>query len=1184
MKYLKHIILLSIMAVSIGILPIAINDTLLTTESNDEWKNQPTDWLYTQRAFPHDNINRNAYLDAIRQAQGFKQRGIETRNATNWTFAGPLNVGGRIASLAVHPSDAQTIYIGAAAGGIFKTTNGGSTWTPVFDNSSSLSIGDIAVAHSDKNTLYVGTGEANGGGGSVNFDGLGVYKSNNGGMTWQNMGLENAGSIGKVAIDPYNPNTVFIAAMGYLYEKSPHRGIYRTKDGGATWQNVLYLSDSTGCIDVAINPQNPNIVYAAMWERIRRPHLRDYGGSTCGIYRSKDGGDTWEKLITGLPTTDIGRIGIAVSAATPENGQAGTVCYAIYADEIGFFKGLYQSTDGGNNWVKKDPANQLIHMYASFGWWFGKIYADPIEAQTVYALGLTIHRSTDGGASWEAVGSNIHVDQHALWINPNNPNQIYCGNDGGFYISDNAGNSWQHINNLPITQFYTCEIDAKNPQRLYGGSQDNGTWRTLEGGTNDWQQILGADGFVSLVNPLDNNYVYASAQNGAFYRSTNGGAGFTGALSGINSSDRKNWKTPIIMSPHNPATLYYGTNRLYRSTNHATTWAVISPDLTKGSGGGNLVYGTITAIAVSPKNPQLIYCGTDDGTVSVTMDGGINWSKITNGLPNRWVTAIEADPFDENTAYITFSGYKWRDYQPHVLRTTNRGVTWQDISGNLPEAPVNDIIIDSSPQAQKENSGSKVYYAATDFGVFVTHDGGAKWEILGSGLPLISIMDLTWHAPSRTLVAATYGRSMYRITMPDLNTQLSISGSIRREEGDTVAAQVSIFRNTLLESVNSSLFSFNQLTFGQSYLIKPYRNDNPLRGVTAFDIALLSRHILGIAPLSTPYKMIASDVNRDGELDAADLLIIRKLILRQLDTFPNNTSWRFVPKNHVFTYPNDPFERAFPEDLLITDLKENSQNADFYALKTGDVNNSATLFRYNKLITRHDDIKWVVSMPEQELQAGRVYTIPIKIQPYLQNTVTSATLAALQLAFNWDRLAASSCQLLEGDFPHFEPTHCAVFPEKGTAAMTWSNTDWHIPYRTQTLVYMVIQTRKTAWLSQIITPNNEHTEGVAFDAKGQPFPLTWQFVTSPLLSYTLFQNYPNPVSDNTKIPFHLSQDSYVSLTVSDLSGRVVMQVNRFFTQGYHEIIYHRKPDVPAGILLYSLGNHGKMETKMMLVK
>jgi photosystem II stability/assembly factor-like uncharacterized protein len=724
------------------------------SSSEGKKKQYPSDWYFTQRAYPYDSINPEAYLDAARQAQSFQKRGLLTRNAANWLLAGPNNGGGRITSLAVHPSNPQTIYVGAAAGGIFKTTNGGTSWNPIFDSTLTLAIGDVAVAPSNPQILYVGTGEANGGGGSTNYDGVGVYKTQNGGTTWQHMGPTSIGSIGKVVIDPKNPDRVFVAAMGYLYAGNSKRGVYRTINGGSTWEKVLYLTDSTGCIDLAIHPTNPDTIYAAMWERIRRPNLRDYGGSTCGIFRSVNGGQTWAKMQMGLPTTDIGRIGITISPKDP------SVLYAIYANESGDYRGTYRSSNNGVTWTNADPTNNLQYMYSGFGWWFGKIYADPTDANIVYALGIESYRSDNGGQTWQTFTQLNHVDHHALWINPNDNKDILDGNDGGLYRTNDFSKTWSYINNIPISQFYTCEIDEQNPQKLFGGTQDNGTWRNLSPAVDSWIHILGGDGFYCLVNPKDSRYVYAESQYGNLSRSEDGGDTFSWGLAGINSFDRKNWQVPIAFSTANPATLYMGTHKIYRSTDHARNWSPLSPDLTRGSGGqGGIIYGTITTIGVSPKNAQIIYVGTDDGLVWVTTDEGANWRKITNGVPNRWITRLEADPFDASTAYLTVSGFKWNEYQPHVLKTTNLGETWVDISSNLPQAPANDIVPDPSIKG--------TLYVATDMGVFVTRaESAGKWELLGTGMPLCPVTDLKFHKATRKLVAATFGRSMYYANLP----------------------------------------------------------------------------------------------------------------------------------------------------------------------------------------------------------------------------------------------------------------------------------------------------------------------------------------------------------------------------------------------------------------------------------
>jgi photosystem II stability/assembly factor-like uncharacterized protein len=709
-----------------------------------------SDWFFEQRAYPRGRVPQSVYRKALDQAD-LLRRGAHERNSLQWQFAGPVNTGGRISSLAVHPSAPNTIYAGAASGGVFKSTNGGDTWTPVFDDNESLSIGDLAVAPSDPLTLYVGTGEANGGGGSMTYDGYGVYKTTDGGTSWQHVGLETIGNVGRVAIDPADAGRVFVAAMGDLFADTPERGIYRTLDGGQTWEQVLHVSDSTGGVDVVIHPTHSDTVYAALWERIRRPNKRRYGGPTTGIYRTVDGGQTWTKMTAGLPAGPLGRIGLSVTPADP------SVVYAVLADVSGGNLGVWKSADHGATWDQVDDGS-LTGLGGGFAWWFGKIFADPTDADRVYTQGLYLRKSENGGENWTDVTNGMHVDQHALWINPANPLHLVAGNDGGLYVSTNGGLSWSEKNTLPITQFYTCEVDETAPERLYGGAQDNGTNRTLTGGLNDWMGIFGGDGFVCLVDPSDPQYVYAEYQYGNFARSTDGGSSFAISTNGIASNDRKNWNTPYVIDPHNPQVLYLGTQRLYRSVNRAASWSPVSPDLTNGAGGsGGVIFGTITSVAVSPADGQVLWAGTDDGNVQVSQNGGISWENVAGSLPNRWVTRVVAHPSEAATAYVTLSGYRWHEYQPHVLKTTDYGLTWQDISSNLPEAPVNDLIADPGQSGR--------LYAATDIGVYVSHNDGVSWEELGDGLPLAPVVDLRLHVPTHKLVAATYGRSMYAVDL-----------------------------------------------------------------------------------------------------------------------------------------------------------------------------------------------------------------------------------------------------------------------------------------------------------------------------------------------------------------------------------------------------------------------------------
>ena len=708
----------------------------------------PSDYMFRQRSFPTGEINRDAYKTAIRQAMEMRRAQVVSRNDYPWQPAGPTNVGGRITSLAADPSG-QTIYAGAATGGIWKTTDDGLNWTPIFDAAPTLSIGDIAVAASDPQTIYAGTGEANPGGGSLAYDGLGVFKTTNGGGDWESIGLEDIGSVGKLIVHPTDPDRVFVAAMGYLFENNSDRGVFRTVNGGQTWEKVLFVNDSTGAVDLAFHPTDPDIVYAATWERVRRQNFFRYGGPGCAIWRSVNGGDDWQKLEGGLPQTDNGRIGLAVTPDRPD------LLMALYEDSGGGSKGVYRSYNKGVTWTAPEPGGQGI-SYPGYGWWFGKIYIDPNSDSKVFALGVSVHSSVDGAATFSEAAPEVHADQHALYFDPNNSDRMVLGNDGGVYFSYDGGATWDFRSNIPITQFYTCEIDNSNPEQLYGGTQDNGTWRTLSGAEDGFEHIIGGDGFYVSVNPDDPDYILGEFQGGGLMVSGNGGSDFQ--YVGIQIAGRNNWSTPIVRDPSDPATVYSASEVVYKSTDNGFNWTAISSDLTNGFNGSPR-YATISSLDVSPLNGQVIWAGTDDGNVQVSVNGGSTWTEVSGGLPLRWVTRVVADPFDEATAYVTFSGYRYNDYLPHVFKTTDFGGGWEDISGNLPEAPANDLVVDPGEPDW--------LYLATDVGVFETTDGGLNWSPMGQGLPNVPVTDLDHHDGEFFLLAATYGRSFYKIPTRD---------------------------------------------------------------------------------------------------------------------------------------------------------------------------------------------------------------------------------------------------------------------------------------------------------------------------------------------------------------------------------------------------------------------------------
>ncbi len=758
--------LLVLIAISLIIIVLVDkNDQVITPDSFKAYKlkkrgsdtsRKPSEWFTLQRAYPYDSVPLKAYRRAL-------ERAIAVRNATlnmtelNCTLAGPSNVGGRITAMAVHPDEPYTIYAGAALGGVFKSTNGGENWQPVSDDVPSLSVGDLVIDPINPDCLYLGTGEANSSGDS--YAGTGLYRTTNAGDSWEFIGLPESYHIGRIAIDPIDTDRIFVAVMGKLFGTNSQRGVYRSTDGGNSWEQVLFLTDSTGAVDVVINSSDPQIVYAAMWERIRNPQYRRVGGMTSGIWKSTDGGDNWFQLTRGLPapSPNVGRIGLAVSDTDPD------ILYASYVDHPGNLMGFWRTTDGGDNWESR-LVSPSPSTFSGFGWYFGKIWVHPTNPDIVYFGDVDMWRSTDGGAHWYSIMGSMHVDMHAMYQDPNLPEYMVVGNDGGVFISQNGGGYWTKCYDLPITQFYAITIDNQLPYRLYGGTQDNSTPRTLYGGMDDWDVIFYGDGFYTNIDFNNSNIIYAEAQYGWLGKSTNLGQDWEQILNGIDGNERCNWCTPVVMSPLDSRVLFYGAERLYKTTNGGQYWYPISPDLTGGGGHGNLVYGTITTISQSPLSEDVIWAGTDDSRVWVTTDGGSTWTMVSDSLPNRWCTRVTADVFDVATAYVTFSGYKVDELLPHIFKTTDYGTNWQDISGNLVDIPVNDILPD--PQNPQR------LFIGTDFGMFYTEDGGSVWQVMGEDHPICPVLDIELHNNSRILVSGTHGRSMYifDLTQVDIPT------------------------------------------------------------------------------------------------------------------------------------------------------------------------------------------------------------------------------------------------------------------------------------------------------------------------------------------------------------------------------------------------------------------------------
>ena len=703
-------------------------------------------------------------------------------NQTAARSIGPAVMSGRIVDIAVAESPltrggrlGTVIYIAAATGGVWKSTSGGVDWEPILDDAGVGSMGDVTVAPSASNIVWVGTGEPNNMRSSSYGDG--VYKSVDGGATFEHMGLRTSQHVGRIIIHPENPDIVYVAAVGALWGPGGDRGVFKTTDGGVTWEPVLTIDQHTGVTDLAMDPTDPDVLYASALQRERRAYSYIGGGPGSGIYKTVDGGATWNKLSNGLPTSDMGRIGLDISLSHP-----GTVYAVIEGSE----QGVYRTDNGGRGWRKMSDI-------ASIPWYFGQIRVDPQDPEVVYHLGVPLQRSTDGGANWERIARTTHVDHHSMWINPEDPSHILLGNDGGFYVSHDRGDTWDFSPNLPVSQFYAVGLDMQEPFfGIYGGLQDNSTWggpsRTRNSmgiGNADWIRMAGGDGFFTAIDPTDHNIAFVESQNGNISRYNRR----TGERKSIRprpergeDSYRFNWSAPIQISPFDPATVYFAGNHVFKSTNRGDSWEVLGEDLTReidrdslpmmGSvparnavsrHQGTAVFSNISTMHVSSLRPGHIATGTDDGTISVTTDDGQTWRKTTDlpGVPDTtYVSRVRWSAHDEATLYATLDGHRSNDFHPYVLKSTDMGESWTSIAGDLPD-------FGNVRAFAEHHEDPNLLFVGTEVRPFVSLNGGESWVPLENGIPPSPVHDLKIHPRDDALVVATHGRGFFVID--DLN-------------------------------------------------------------------------------------------------------------------------------------------------------------------------------------------------------------------------------------------------------------------------------------------------------------------------------------------------------------------------------------------------------------------------------
>ena len=686
---------------------------------------------------------------------------------------GPALTSGRIGDLAVTPGDPARYFVAVSSGGVWKTVNAGTTWTPVFDDQGSYSIGCVTLDPNDPLTVWVGTGENNSQR-SVSY-GDGVYKSVDGGTTWKKVGLESSEHIGKILVDPRDSDTVWVAAQGPLWNAGGDRGLYKTTDGGATWEPVLQIDEHTGVTDIAFDPRDPDVVYAASYQRRRHVWTLINGGPGSAIHKTTDGGATWRKLENGLPKVDMGRIGLAVSPAAPDT------VYAIVEAE-GDAGGFFRSTDAGSNWEKRGDHVSGSPQY------YQEIIADPKDPDRVYSMDTWMLVTEDGGKSFRRVGERFkHVDNHALWIDPERTDHLIAGCDGGVYETWDRGATWDYKANLPVTQFYKVTTDNDTPfYNIYGGTQDNNTLggpsrnTSRNGITNaDWFVTLGGDGFEPQVDPENPDIVYSQYQYGGLARYDRKSGERIDIQPQPAPGDeplRWNWDSALIISPHSSTRLYFAAQRVFRSDDRGDTWEPVSPDLTRGidrntlevmgriqkadavaKGDSTSFYGNIVSMSESPLAEGLLYVGTDDGLIQVLEPGTDAWRKVEGlrGVPRlAYVGDVETSRHDADTVYAAFDDHKSGNYRPYLYKSTDRGRSWTSIAGDLPENGTVHTVVEDHVEPG-------LLFAGTEFGVFFTVDGGKKWAQLKGGMPVIAVRDLEIQRRESDLVAATFGRGFY---------------------------------------------------------------------------------------------------------------------------------------------------------------------------------------------------------------------------------------------------------------------------------------------------------------------------------------------------------------------------------------------------------------------------------------
>jgi len=769
-ELLKYVLLLLIAIIAISlIINKKVNSAELKVRSIHH-KHEYNDHFFTLRNYPETAPDLNAYENQLNQIKDLKIKKIAKLGNADWRLEGPTNIGGRINTVAIHSSNTNIMLVGTAKGGIFKTSNNGLTWKPVFDDFAQLSVSKIVFDPNNSNILYAGTGDANISGFPSVGDGL--YKSEDAGDTWKKIGLSFKNVISDIYVTPQNSEVIFVSSMGVPYLRDRNRGLYKTINGGITWRQVLFVSESAGIIDIEVDYNNPNIIYAAAWNRIRNNTESVTKGTDAKVYKSVNGGASWKQLTNGLPLGKFSRIGLAMSKQNPEK------LYATYVDSLHRYHNTYKTLDGGKSWTELAYNSEQISAYGGpgqdFGWYFGKIRVAPNNDDILYILGVNLWEVTNNGAAWNNVMRNstsVHVDNHDMQFIDNKTAVV--ATDGGLYkgkLSANGNWNFEDADDIAISQFYRISINPHQNGVYIGGLQDNGTIEGNYTSLNAWQRVWGSDGFTTQFLKNDKNTRYVSVQNGNIYILKNFGTSNESSRSfnnGIEPTDRTNWDTPFLVSQHNDNIMYRGTYRMYKNeTPQAANWFPISEDLTDGII-LNKRFHTITTMAESPLTANILLVGTVDANVWITKDGGENWNAIYSGLPERYITAVKNSYADEGIIYVTQSGYKDNDDRPYIFKSINYGECWKSISGDLPLVALNEVEI-------YNNGLDNVLFAATDGGIFYSNNGAVNWHYISGIMPAVPVFDIEIDYNNQRLVVGTHARSMYSYPIEDIVANATI--------------------------------------------------------------------------------------------------------------------------------------------------------------------------------------------------------------------------------------------------------------------------------------------------------------------------------------------------------------------------------------------------------------------------